>query len=93
MKATKTELIDYIQSETGCKRPVAAGYADCVIQWLAKAVAEYETIELRGLGTFEINEKPEHANRFDKSKMVPAQKKVKFRPGRTLQEALKGGIE
>jgi nucleoid DNA-binding protein len=89
MKATKAGLIKYLQQETSCTKPVAAAYADCMVAWLAGAINEYESIELRGLGTFDVTQKSEHRSRFNPDKTVPAQKKVKFRPGRALQEALK----
>ncbi|MDR1252854.1 MAG: HU family DNA-binding protein [Treponema sp.] len=89
MKATKAGLVKHLQRETACTKPVAAAYADCMVAWLAGAISEYETIELRGLGVFDVTRKNEHRSRFDPDKTVPAQKKVKFRPGRALQEALK----
>jgi nucleoid DNA-binding protein len=89
MKATKTDLIKYLQKETDCTRAVATAYADCMVEWLADAIGKSESVELRGLGAFEVSEKPAHPCRFDKSKTVPAQRKVKFRPGRGLQTALK----
>jgi nucleoid DNA-binding protein len=88
MKATKTNLVQYIQQKTLCTKRVAVTYADCMVAWLAGAISEYETIELRGLGTFDVTQKNEHRNRFDPNKTVSARKKVRFRPGRALQEAL-----
>jgi nucleoid DNA-binding protein len=89
MKATKSDLVKHIQRETACTKPVAAAYADCMVAWLAGAISEYETIELRGLGTFDITQTSEHRSRFNPDKTVPARRKVKFRPGRALRETLK----
>jgi nucleoid DNA-binding protein len=60
-----------------------------MVAWLAGAISEYETIELRGLGTFDVTQRSEHRSRFNPDKTVPARKKVKFRPGWALGEALK----
>jgi nucleoid DNA-binding protein len=67
----------------------ATAYTDFFVSWLAGAIARYETVELRGLGTFDVSKKPACPANFDKSKIVPAHRTVRFRPGQALKEALK----
>jgi len=80
-------------ADAGIERPNAAAIALAIIQAMATALATGKVIELRGLGTLEVRERKAVTRRNPRTGeavIVPPSRRVVFRPGRELKEALRG---
>jgi len=65
---------------------------DVLFETLAEAIVEGERIEIRGFGSWEVkrtNARPRARNpRTGEEVYVPARRKVGFKPGKILRDAL-----
>jgi nucleoid DNA-binding protein len=86
--AVKSDLAEFIHTKTNCTLREAAIYADLAVQWLAETIATGERIELRGLGTFYTVTREAIKSNLPTTKRIPAHRKIKFKPGKTLSKAL-----
>jgi len=90
---TKADLAQIVASDLGLTKFLAKRLVDCCVEALSESVARGDRIELRGLGAFTVrvtNAKPNARNpRTGDVVNVPARRKVHFRPGKLLKEALK----
>ena len=53
-KITKADIIDALYEKTGEERQDLQEFVDLFLEEVKKGLVEYNTIELRGFGTFEI---------------------------------------
>jgi nucleoid DNA-binding protein len=90
-KFTRTNLREILKSEAGLGPVQAREVAGRIIEAMAAALAAGETVELRGLGTFESRErKPRKAHnpRTLAPVFVPAHKVIVFRPCGKLKKVV-----
>lgn len=86
---TTKELINAIVKETGFKPKDAKIVFDAIINSISEGLEKGETIELRGLGTFEVRQrkpKPARIIKTGKSINLPAFKVPYFKPGKILKK-------
>jgi nucleoid DNA-binding protein len=90
-KATRAGMVQAIRDTAGLSINQAQTAVDTLITWLAETIAEGNTVELRGLGVFEVKAVPKRniPAAFGGFKVAPAHGKVVFRPGKALKEAVK----
>jgi nucleoid DNA-binding protein len=62
-KFTRTQIIEILRSGAGLETPKAREVSGRIVKALAAAIAAGETIELRGLGTFESRERKADTDR------------------------------
>lgn len=87
---TKTELIEKLR-ETGLSKSDATAVVDGVLDAITGALANEEKITLTGFGSFEVVPTPARTGRNPQTGApvdIPAGRRVKFRPGKQLKEAV-----
>ncbi len=89
---TKADLAKILSDEIDCKNTMAKQAVDVLFEALAEAIVEGERIEIRGFGSWEVkrtNARPRARNpRTGEEVYVPARRKVGFKPGKILRDAL-----
>ncbi len=88
---TKAELIDML-NEGGMTKSEAKAAVDNVLDAIVGAIANGEKITLTGFGTFEVAPTPAREGRNPRTGDpvdIPAGRRVKFRPGKQLKEAVR----
>ena len=89
---TKADLVKIIDDEFGYSKTEARQYVDAFFESLTESIVNGQRIEARGFGAFTVK----HANakagarnpKTGERVFVPARRKVAFKPGRILREAL-----
>ena len=96
-KVTKKDLVKEIVERTGCKKMMAKQGVDSFFGALCESLMEGRRIEIRGFGAWTVRcKKPNpHARnpKTGESIVVPARRRVLFKPGKVLQAALKERVE
>jgi nucleoid DNA-binding protein len=87
--AVKSDMAEFIRENARCTWGEAAVYADLAVRWLAGTIAAGERVELRGLGTFYTVERAAAKSNLPTAKQIPKHRKIKFKPGKTLDKALR----
>jgi nucleoid DNA-binding protein len=94
---TKLELSGILARDLGIPRAQAHQALDALFTGLREAVQQGSRIEIRGFGTWTVkttNAKPNARNpRTGEVVVVPPRRKVKFRPGRIIRDALSQPVE
>ncbi len=94
---TKADLAKILSDEIDCKNTMAKQAVDVLFETLAEAIIEGERIEIRGFGSWEVkrtNARPRARNpRTGEEVYVPARRKVGFKPGKILRDALSIPLE
>ena len=89
---TKADLAKILADEIDCKNTMAKQAVDVLFETLSDAIIEGERIEIRGFGSWEVkrtNARPRARNpRTGEEVYVPARRKVGFKPGKILRDAL-----
>ncbi len=89
---TKADLAKILADETHCKNTLGKQAVDILFETLADAIVEGERIEIRGFGSWDVkhtNARPHARNpRTGAEVFVPARRKVGFKPGKILRDAL-----
>lgn len=88
---TKPELIDVLSSKTGMTKKDCANVLDAFQDTVKESLAKGDKLQLVGFGTFEVAERAERKGRNPKTGeeiLIPATKSPKFKPSRTLKEAV-----
>ena len=89
---TKADLAKILADEIDCKNTMAKQAVDILFETLSEAIIEGERIEIRGFGSWEVkrtNARPRARNpRTGEEVYVPARRKVGFKPGKILRDAL-----
>jgi len=86
---TTKELITSISKATGLKSKDAKVIFNTIINSIGEGLEKGKTIELRGLGTFEVRQrkpKPARIIKTGKSINLPAFKVPYFKPGKILKK-------
>ena len=92
---TKRGLAKILAEEMGLKKTLAYQCVDALFQAMAESIIQGNRIEVRGFGVWEVNETNAKNARNPKTGeqvYVPARRKVMFKAGKILKEAL-GGVK
>ncbi|SAL04615.1 DNA-binding protein HU-alpha [Caballeronia calidae] len=87
----KQELIDAVASEAGMSKSAAAETIDAVFDTIAKAVAEGDSVQLIGFGSFGSGERAARTGRNPQTGAtieIAAAKTVKFTAGKAFKDAV-----
>ena len=89
---TKADLVKTIAAEFGYSKTEARASVDAFFEALTDAIVEGHRIEARGFGAFTVKQANAKAGarnpKTGEKVYVPARRKVAFKPGRILREAL-----
>ena len=89
---TKRQLVRQVAAQVACSTTQAQEAVDALFTSLRKRLIEGHRIEIRGFGVLTVKEtkaKPAARNpRTGERVFVPARRKVLFKPGKQLKEAL-----
>ena len=89
---TKRDLVRVVAQEIGCPAALALALVDALFEGMRKQLIEGNRIEVRGFGALAVREmaaKPGARNpRTGEVIQVPSHRRIHFKPGRLLQEAL-----
>ena len=88
---TKADLIEEVSQAGQLTRRDAEVVVETVFESMSQALARGEKIELRGFGSFRVQERKARRARNPKTGEevdVPARKVPRFRPGRDMRELL-----
>ena len=89
---TKADLVKIIAGEFGYSKTEARQYVDAFFQSLTESIIDGRRIEARGFGAFTVKQANAKAGarnpKTGERVFVPARRKVNFKPGRILREAL-----
>jgi len=93
MNMTKTELIDHMATEAKISKEKASTALNAMIDGIQKALKSKDgKVQLTGFGTFSTVQRKERKGRNPGTGAeitIPAQKSVKFKPGKKLKDAVK----
>ena len=95
-KFTRERITEILRSGAALDTRQARELTGGIIAALAAALAAGETVELRGLGTFELRERrprTAHNPRTGEAVIVPARRYGFFTPGQRLRAALRKPAE
>jgi len=87
----KAELVQEVANQTGLTRRISREAVDGVTSVITDSLTRGEKITLVGFGTFQVMERKarEGVNpQTGKEIQIPAKKVPKFRPGKSLREAV-----
>ena len=87
----KSELIQAIADEAELKKRDAAEFVDAFVSVVTQAMKDGKDVTLVGFGSFHTAQSAERKGRNPKTGeplTIAARKTPKFRPGKTLKEAL-----
>ena len=90
---TKTDLIERISTTTGRTKREAEETIEIVLTAISEALAQGDKVDLRGFGSFQINERAERQGRNPKTGeaiAIAARKVAVFKPGKELAERVNG---
>ena len=94
---SKADLTRALAGELGLSKALAKQLVDSFFKVLTETIIEGNRIEARGFGVFVVkktNAKPNARNpRTGEIVYVPARKKVQFKPGKLLKEAMSKPLE
>ena len=85
----KTHLIEVVASETKLTKKAAEAAVNSALNAIANALAEGETVQIAGFGTFEVKARGERIGRNPATKeqiVIPASKHPAFSAGKALKE-------
>ena len=88
--ATKKDLIQAFRNRAGLTVRESALCVDALAEWMEETLVSGKNIELRGLGTFEVKQVSEkkYPTAFSAQRVIPAHKKIVFRPCQKLKESV-----
>ena len=87
----KTELIDQIATAADISKAAAGRALDATVEAIKGALQAGDSVNLIGFGTFYVGERAARTGRnpqTGKTIEIKAAKSPKFRPGKTLQDAV-----
>ena len=93
---TKLGLVKKIAQELDCEERLVLQAVDVTFGGLAQSVCEGRRIEIRGFGSWSVREtKPRNARNPSNGDRVflPARRKVMYKPGKDIKEALAVPLE
>jgi len=88
----KADLVGELSNQTGLTRRTSREAVDAIISAITDSLAREERVTLVGFGTFRVMERKARRGRnpqTGKELEIPAKKVPKFRPGKSLREAVR----
>ncbi|MBF0436326.1 MAG: HU family DNA-binding protein [Magnetococcales bacterium] len=88
-----TDLKKAVSDATGMKQDDAEKVIKAMTASIEEALKKGDSVVLVGFGTFAVAERPARKGRNPRTGQeiqIPASKAVKFKPGKTLKEAVTG---
>lgn len=88
---TKADLVSHIASETGLKKVDAEKALTALTAAIQSALVDGKKVTLVGFGTFMVAKHSARMGRDPRTKKpisIPASKKVKFKPGKAMKDAV-----
>lgn len=88
---TKAELVSTIANEAGLKKIDAERALSAMTTAIQHALSSGKKVTLVGFGTFSIAHRRARMGRNPRTKapmQIPAQKSVKFKPGKAMKDAV-----
>lgn len=92
MNVNKSELVDKVAEKADLSKASAGRAVDAIVESVAEALQDGDSVTLIGFGTFSVRERAGRAGRNPRTGEVleiQASKTVGFKPGKTLKERLK----
>jgi DNA-binding protein HU-beta len=87
----KNELVDAVATASGLKKSEAASAVDAVFSVISDALKADDEVRLVGFGTFHVAKReggPGRNPRTGETIEIAPSKQAKFKPGKTLKDAL-----
>lgn len=88
----KAELLREISHKTGFKRDDSRKALDAIFDTITEAMASGEKVQIMGFGSFEAKNTKERVGTNPQNPtekiIIPARRKVSFKPSATLREAI-----
>ncbi len=88
----KTESVDEVTNPTGLTKRTSREAVDAIISAITDSLAREERVTLVGFGTFKVMERKARRGknpRTGEEIQIRARKVVRFRPGKSLREAVR----
>lgn len=88
----KSELIQAIADEAELNKRDAAEFVDAFVSVVTQTLKDGNDVTLVGFGVFHVSERAERQGRnpqTGETLTIPATKKPRFRPGKSLKKAVK----
>ncbi len=96
VQMTKANLIDHVAEATKGTKKEMEQVIDAVLASITAALVKGEKVDLRGLGSFQVNGKKERQGRNPRTGetiTIAARKVAVFKPSKELSGRLNGGSE
>ena len=87
----KAELVEEVTNQTGVTKRASRKAVDAMTSVISDTLARGEKVTLVGFGTFKVMERKARKGRNPQTGeeiQIPARKVPKFRPGKSLREAV-----
>jgi len=87
----KADLVEEVANQTGLTKKVSREAVDAIISAITDSLAGGKRVTLVGFGTFQVMERKARRGvnpQTGKSIQISAKKVPKFRPGKSLREAV-----
>jgi len=91
-RTNKAELVEEVADQTGLTKKTSREAVGAIISAITDSLAKEERVTLVGFGTFRVMERKARRGRNSqtgKELEIPAKKVPKFRPGKSLREAVR----
>jgi DNA-binding protein HU-beta len=89
---TKEKLIEQIADRLNGTKKSAAQAVDAMLESMQEALTKGDEVRLTGFGSFQVTERQQRRGRNPQTGeeiTIPANKAVKFKPGKDLKERVK----
>jgi len=88
----KADLVEKIANQTGLTKKTSRKAVDAIVSAITDSLAREEKVTLVGFGTFQVTERKARRGRNPQTResiQIPAKKVPKFKPGKSLREAVR----
>lgn len=88
---TKLDFVNVVAETMGTTKKAAAAAIDGVMDAVTKVLKDGDCVKLTGFGTFNVTERAAHEGHnpsTGEKLMIEAKKRVTFKPGATLKDAV-----
>ncbi len=92
----KATLAAHLSSEVGMKKSDAEKAITALVNAIQTALTEGQKVTIAGFGTFVVAERPARTGLNPKTRepmQIAASKAVRFRPGKSIKDAVNGSAE
>lgn len=88
---TKTELCQSVREKSGLSLAESKAAVNAILDTMTEAFAKGDSVTLIGFGSFTVKTIPSHPGRnpfTDETIIIPERRRVSFKPGATLKDAV-----